>query len=122
MSTTLHGLTAKGDTFLDGFQSTNELTGVAPTTTLATVECLVKNEFADTDAVAVLTLRTGGAGITITSAAAWTFTIAMTATQTATLTAGRYKWVCTTIDSSSQKQEAFRGEFTVTERGSDPSS
>lgn len=122
MSTTLHGRTAKGDTFSDGFQATNELTGAAPTPTLVTVECLIKSEYADTDAAAVLTLRTGGTGITVTSAALWQFTIAMTATQTAALTAGAYKWVCTTIDSSSQKQEAFRGDFTVLERGSDPAS
>ena len=114
---------AAGDTLKEGYQSFNELTGVVPTTTLTTVEFLVKNNLADADADAILARRsTVAAELTIDDAGNWKFTIKATPAETFALPPGKYKCVCKTIDSADDVAEAFRGNFTVPVRGSDPSS
>ena len=121
MSSRIDLTIVQGDTVSEGFGCTNEITGSVPAAVVSTVECLIKAEYTDADAAAVLTLR-NGSGITITSAAGWLFTIGMTRTQTGALAPGAYRWVCTTIDANGNYAEAFRGDLLVLQRGSDPTS
>ena len=125
MSSRIDHKLAQGDTMAEQYQLTNELTGVVPTTNLATVEVLVKANLSDADAGALLTRRsTVAAEIAIDDAANWKFTVKATAAETAALAVGKHKWVCTTIDDGGtpQTQEGFRGTFQVRQQGSDPSS
>ena len=122
MSSILNHEIAQGDTLAVGVTITNELTQAAPSPDLSTVEVLVKSSLSDADPAAVLARHTDTAAqLTIDDADAWTITIKATSAETAALTAGKYRWVCTTIDASSNTVEAFRGKFTVHPRGSDPS-
>ena len=121
MSSAISLTIAQGDTVAEGYTLTNSKTEVAPTADLTTIEVLIKTNLSDADGDALQTL-TGGSGVTIVDANAWTITVDITSAQTAALAVGRHKWVCTTIDASSNTVEAFRGDFVVRQRGSDPSS
>lgn len=122
MSSILNFELAQGDTMAVGITITNSLTGSAPTPDLTAVEFLVKNSLTDADAAAILARHTDTAAqLTIDDANAWTCTIKATSAETAALTAGRYKCVCTTEDAGSNTIEAFRGDFVIHPRGSDPS-
>ena len=121
MSSILNFELAQGDTIEEGITITNTLTGSAPSPNLSAVEFLVKTSLTDADSAALLARHTDtGAELTIDDANGWTFTIKATSAETAAMTAGRYKCVCTTEDASSNTKEAFRGDFILHPRGSDP--
>lgn len=126
MSSILNLEITQGDTMALGITITNELSGSAPAPDLLTVEFLVKQSLSDDDSTAVAPLGMARhtdtvAQLTIDDANAWTITVKATSAETAALTAGRYKCVCTTVDASGNTVEAFRGDFIVHPRGSDPS-
>ena len=123
MSSILNFSFAQGDTIAEGITIENSLTGAAPSPDLVTVEILVKSSLSDSDASAVLDRDSGvAAEIAIVDANAWTITFKATSAETAAMTAGRYKIVCTTVDASDNTAEAFRGDFILRARASDPSS
>lgn len=121
MSSILNFALAQGDTIEEGIAITNTFSGVAPSPNLTAVEFLVKSSLTDTDSEAILARHTDTASqLTIDDANGWTCTIKATSAETAALTAGRYKCVCTTEDASGNTAEAFRGNFVIHPRGSDP--
>ena len=121
MSSILNFELAQGDTIEEGITITNTFSGVAPTPNLTAVEFLVKSSLTDADSAALLARHTDTAAeLTIDDANAWTCTIKATSVETAAMTAGRYKCVCTTEDASGNTVEAFRGNFILHPRGSDP--
>ncbi len=122
MSSILNFKLAQGDTMAEGLAITNTKSTAPPIADLATVEFLVKNKLTDADATAVLDRHTDVvAELVIDDANGWTITIKATAAETFAIPAGRYKCVCSTIDTSGNTVEAFRGAFVVRSRGSDPS-
>ena len=127
MSSILNFTFAQGDTIAEGITIENSLTGAAPSPNLSTVEILIKQSLTAADSTAVAPLgmtrqSSDAAQIAIVDANAWTITFKATSAETAAMTAGRYKIVCTTVDAASNTAEAFRGDFILRARASDPSS